>query len=66
MFQGLVIGLIGTISGAALGTLVIAATIHYFGRHSRLAAALLSPYLLWVGFASALTWAVWRANPNVL
>lgn len=45
---------------------VIAATIHYFGRHSRLAAALLSPYILWVGFASALTWAVWRANPNVL
>ena len=45
---------------------LIAATIHYFGRHSRLAAALLSPYILWVGFASALTWAVWRANPNAL
>ena len=45
---------------------LIAATIHYFGRHSRPAAALLSPYILWVGFASALTWAVWRANPNVL
>lgn len=31
-----------------------------------LAAALLMPYLVWVGFASALTWAVWRANPGAL
>jgi translocator protein len=46
--------------------LLIAATILYFGRHSRLAAALLFPYILWVGFAAVLTWAVWRANPSVL
>ncbi len=45
---------------------LIAATIVSFGRHSRLAAALLSPYILWVAFAAALTWAVWRANPTVL
>lgn len=31
-----------------------------------LAGALLVPYLLWVGFASALTWSVWRGNPGVL
>jgi benzodiazapine receptor len=24
------------------------------------------PYLLWVSFACALTYAVWRANPQVL
>jgi translocator protein len=31
-----------------------------------LAALLLMPYLLWVSFASALTWAVWRSNPGLL
>lgn len=31
-----------------------------------LAAVLLLPYLVWVGFASALTWAIWRANPGTL
>lgn len=24
------------------------------------------PYLAWVSFASALTWAVWRGNPGLL
>lgn len=28
--------------------------------------ALLAPYLAWVTFASALTWAIWRANPQLL
>lgn len=45
---------------------LIAATIRAFGQSSRLAASLLVPYLLWVGFASALTWAVWQGNPGVL
>jgi translocator protein len=31
-----------------------------------LAALLLVPYLLWVSFASVLTWAVWRSNPGLL
>ena len=31
-----------------------------------LAAALLVPYVLWVSFASVLTWAVWRSNPGLL
>ena len=46
--------------------LLIAATLVAFWRVDRLAGALLAPYLAWVSFAAALTWAVWRANPQVL
>lgn len=46
--------------------LLIAATVIAFWRRSRLAALLLVPYLAWVAFASALTWAVWRSNPGLL
>lgn len=45
---------------------LIVATVIAFWRCSRLAAALLVPYLLWVGFASALTWSVWQSNPGLL
>ena len=45
---------------------LIAATVAAFWRSSRLAAALLAPYVLWVSFASVLTWAVWRSNPGLL
>jgi tryptophan-rich sensory protein len=45
---------------------LIFATVLAFRRISRAAALLLVPYLLWVGFASLLTWAVWRANPGLL
>jgi translocator protein len=45
---------------------LISATIAAFWSIRRLAAALLLPYLLWVGFASALTWAVWQRNPGLL
>jgi len=45
---------------------LIVATVAAFWRIRPLAALLLMPYLLWVGFASALTWAVWRANPGLL
>lgn len=41
-------------------------TLALFWRHSRLAALLLLPYLAWTGFACALTWSVWRANPGLL
>jgi tryptophan-rich sensory protein len=37
-----------------------------FRRTSRAAALLLLPYLLWVAFASVLTWTVWRSNPGLL
>ena len=45
---------------------LIAATVAAFWRSSRVAALLLLPYLLWVSFASVLTWAVWRSNPGLL
>ena len=45
---------------------LIAATIGLFWRVSRLAAALLLPYLAWVSFASALTLSIWRLNPGLL
>ena len=45
---------------------LIAATIAAFWRVRPLAGALLLPYLLWVSFATALTFAVWRANPAIL
>ena len=45
---------------------LITATIAAFWRTSRLAALFLLPYLLWVSFASVLTWAVWKANPGLL
>lgn len=45
---------------------LIVATVAAFWRTSRLAALLLLPYLLWVSFASVLTWAVWKSNPGLL
>ena len=47
-----------------LATLI--ATVAAFWRVSRMAALLLLPYLGWVSFAAALSWAVWRANPGAL
>ena len=45
---------------------LIVATVTAFWRTSRLAALLLVPYLLWVSFASMLTWAIWQSNPGLL
>lgn len=45
---------------------LIAATMAAFWRVRRAAAALLAPYLAWVGFAAALTYAVWQRNPALL
>lgn len=45
---------------------LIVCTAVAFWRISRLAAALLVPYLLWVTFASLLTWSVWQRNPSLL
>jgi translocator protein len=45
---------------------LIVATIVCFRRINVLAAILLYPYLAWSTFASALTFAIWRLNPDAL
>ncbi|MEO7453950.1 MAG: TspO/MBR family protein [Fimbriimonadales bacterium] len=40
--------------------------IFLFWRYSKVAAAMLIPYLLWVSFAAALNFAIWRSNPGLL
>jgi tryptophan-rich sensory protein len=45
---------------------MIIATVVAFWRVSRLAAALLIPYLAWVTFAAALNFTVWKLNPGLL
>jgi tryptophan-rich sensory protein len=45
---------------------LIVGTVVAFSRLHSLAAALLLPYLAWVTFACALTFAVWKLNPGVL
>jgi benzodiazapine receptor len=40
----------------------IAATVASFSKVCRTAALLLVPYLLWTGFASVLTFCIWRLN----
>lgn len=44
----------------------VAATIAAFWRIRPLAGALLVPYLLWVSFATPLSYSVWQLNPQVL
>jgi benzodiazapine receptor len=45
---------------------LVAATIWQFWRATPVAGVLLLPYLAWISFATALTWAMWRGNPDVL
>lgn len=44
--------------------LVILATIWRFDRHSRIAAALLLPYAVWIGYAASISVAVWAMMPS--
>ncbi|HWU84981.1 MAG TPA: TspO/MBR family protein, partial [Rhodocyclaceae bacterium] len=46
--------------------LLVAATLLLFWRISRLAGALLLPYLLWISFAAALCGSIWQLNPQLL
>lgn len=46
--------------------MLIVLTLAAFWRARPLAALLLIPYLLWVTFASALTFSVWMRNPQLL
>jgi len=45
---------------------LILATALAFSRIRKAAALLMVPYLAWVSFAAALTYAVWRSNPSQL
>lgn len=58
----------GALSFACIVVLwcLIAGTILLFWRLRPVAALLLLPYLAWVTFATALTWSVWQANPQLL
>jgi len=44
----------------------VALTAYAFGRVRPLAGALMLPYLMWVGFATVLTFSLWQRNPGVL
>lgn len=44
----------------------IAATMVAFWRIRPIAGLLLVPYVLWVGFAAALNFAIWQRNPGLL
>ena len=46
--------------------LLILCTLVAFYRIRLLAASLLVPYLVWVGFAGVLNWTIWMANPGPL
>ena len=59
-------GLRNPLAGLIVIALLIAAivlTIHRFWNLDRFAALLLTPYLAWVAYASALNFEVWRLNP---
>lgn len=45
---------------------MILATIFHFAKISKLAAALLVPYLAWVSFAAALNFSLWQLNTGIL
>lgn len=58
-------GLLALVDVLVLWILIVA-TLVSFWRVRPLAGALLIPYLLWVGFASALNFSLWQLNPLVL
>jgi tryptophan-rich sensory protein len=58
-------GLLAFVEVAVLWTLIVA-TILAFWRIKPAAGLLLVPYLLWVTYATALTYAIWQLNPDRL
>jgi benzodiazapine receptor len=59
------LGALATLEILVLWGLILATTVAFW-RVRPLAGALLLPYLAWVSFASALCFAIWRANPQLL
>lgn len=58
-------GALAFVEVALLWCLIVATTVAFRRLHT-VAAALLLPYLAWVTFASALTFSIWRLNPDLL
>ena len=52
--------------GVVLLWIAVAINMSLFRRVRPMAGTLMIPYLAWVSFATALTYAVWKANPGVL
>jgi tryptophan-rich sensory protein len=65
LFFGWRLGGVALAEIAAL-LVVLLLTVLAFARIHRWAAGLLVPYLAWVAYAAALTWSVWRRNPDLL
>lgn len=65
LFFGLRLGAVAFIEILVLW-LAILVTLIAFWRVRPIAGALLIPYLCWVSFASALTYAIWTRNPGLL
>ncbi len=63
MFFGLKRMNLAFLEVVALWAAVLASTVLFFGVNYW-AGLLFLPYLLWVSFASFLTWTMWRLNPN--
>lgn len=59
------LGVLAAVEVLVLLALIVASVLAFW-RRSRMAAWLLVPYLLWVSFASVLTWWVWQRNPGLL
>ena len=65
LFFGWHRGALAFVDVVLLAVLVLA-TVLAFLRVRPLAGLLLVPYLLWVGFAAALNYAIWQLNPQML
>lgn len=65
LFFALRRGALAFVDVVLLLVLIVATLLAFLSIHT-VAAILLLPYLAWVTFATALTWAVWRANPDQL
>ena len=65
LFFGWHLGRLAFADIVVLWALILATTVA-FKRHGGAAMALMLPYLLWVSFATALNFAVWKLNPQLL
>jgi translocator protein len=59
------LGLLALVEILILWTLLLLIVRIFFRAH-RLAGGLMLPYLVWITFAAALTYVIWRRNPGVL